>query len=253
MKSIYRLAAVIMVMLLLLTACGGGDQTESDGNDGSAAVEESDSSAEDGEATDPADAEDKDSGSGAEEPYIDYLVLVNHNHRLPDGWEEKLRLATTVNSVGDEVKVEKGAYNMYLLLKLALERKGIHVELDSAYRSVAEQQQIVDDFTEKYGAAYTKAYVAVPGYSEHHTGLALDLYLIVDGVTVYENEDLVQNPEIWAEIHELLPYYGFILRYPEGGNTGYVYEPWHIRFVGIGPAKEITERGIVLEEYLGEY
>ena len=52
------------------------------------------------------------------------------------------------------------------------------------------QQKIVKDFTEKYGEDYVKQYVAVPGYSEHHTGLALDLYFRLDGVEVYENEDL---------------------------------------------------------------
>ena len=64
------------------------------------------------------------------------------------------------------------------------------MDLDSARRSIAAQQKIVDDFTEKYGADYTSKVVATPGYSKHHTGLALDLYLIVDGKEVIENEDL---------------------------------------------------------------
>jgi D-alanyl-D-alanine carboxypeptidase len=125
--------------------------------------------------------------------------------------------------------------------------------LDSAYRSEAAQQKIVDEFTEKYGADYVKQYVAVPGYSEHHTGLALDLYFIVDGKTVYENEDLEQYPEIWEAIHKKMPEYGFILRYPEGKEkiTGVSYEPWHMRYVGSPEtAKEITEQGVTLEEYL---
>ena len=126
------------------------------------------------------------------------------------------------------------------------------MELDSAYRSVAAQQAIWDDFTERYGEDYVKQYVAVPGYSEHHTGLALDLYLHVGDKLVYENEDLVQYPEIWAAIHEKLPEYGFILRYPEGReqDTGSGYEPWHIRYVGMDAAKTITEKGLILEEYL---
>ncbi len=83
----------------------------------------------------------------------------------------------------------------------------------------------------------------------------MDLYLIVNGVTVYENEDLVQYPEIWAQIHELLPQYGFILRYLEGKEdvTGYSYEPWHIRYIdSVETAKEITEKGLTLEEYLSQ-
>ena len=93
----------------------------------------------------------------------------------------------------------------------------------------------------------------MPGYSEHHTGLALDLYLVIDGKDVYLNEDMVEYPEIWAKIHEKLGKYGFILRYLEGKEaiTGYSYEPWHIRYVNDAKiASEIMEKGITLEEYL---
>ncbi|MBQ1805909.1 MAG: M15 family metallopeptidase, partial [Oscillospiraceae bacterium] len=92
--------------------------------------------------------------------------------------------------------------------------------------------------TVKYGTDYVKAYVAVPGYSEHHTGLAIDLYL--------------ESPDVWAKIHAKLADCGFILRYPQGKEavTGYAYEPWHIRYVGVETAREITARGLALEEYL---
>ena len=81
------------------------------------------------------------------------------------------------NSVGDDVEVEKKAYDAYLSLKEELEKDDIHVDLDSARRSVADQQRIMDDFTQQYGKDYALKTVATPGYSEHHTGLALDLYL----------------------------------------------------------------------------
>ena len=99
-----------------------------------------------------------------------------------------------------------------------------------------------------------KQYVAVPGFSEHHTGLALDLYLIIDGKDVVLNEDMVQYPEIWEKIHAKLADHGFILRYLEGKEdiTGYSYEPWHIRYIDDpAVAKEIMDEGITLEEYLG--
>ena len=201
--------------------------------------------------SDNAAEEQKDQKEGS---VIDYMVLVDKENPLPDGWEEALDITTITNSVGDEVQVESKAYEAYLGLSEALEKEGIHTELDSAYRSVEAQQKIVDEFTEKYGEDYVKQYVAVPGYSEHHTGLALDLYLIVDGKTVYENEDLVQYPEIWAKIWEKLPDYGFILRYPEGKEdiTGYSFEPWHIRYIGSAEtAREIMDNNITLEEYLG--
>ena len=200
-------------------------------------------------------SQEASSSSSSEEGYqIDYLVLVNKQNQLPEGWEGALETVTVQNSLGDDVEVEKRAYDAYLELKADLEKDGVKVDLDSARRSVAEQQRIVDDFTKKYGEDYVKQYVAVPGYSEHHTGLALDLYLNIDGKDVYLNEDMVEYPEVWAKIHAKLADHGFILRYLEGKEdiTGYSYEPWHIRYVDDPAiAKEITDAGETLEEYLG--
>ena len=119
----------------------------------------------------------------------------------------------------------------------------------------------MDSFIEKYGADYAAKTVAQPGYSEHHTGLALDLYFKIknaDGsfTDVYYNEDM-EKPEylwIWDTIHEKLPEYGFILRYLKGEEhiTGYRYEPWHIRYVDSADiARDImSQPGMTLEEYL---
>ena len=190
---------------------------------------------------DPAeDTEDPDDEGLSED--IDYLIIVDADHRLPDDWEDRVKTVSSVNSVGDEVRTEEATYRAYLKMKEALEKEGIHVELDSAYRTVEEQQKIIDDFTEKYGSDYAHTYAAEPGTSEHHTGLAIDLYLIVDGKTAYENEDLVKYPEIWARIHEIMPEYGFIQRYS--------FEDWHLRFVGREAAEEMTEKGLTLEEYV---
>ena len=185
---------------------------------------------------------------------IDYMVLVNKLNPLPDDWEDKVETVHMTNTVGDDVEVEKKAYDAYLKLKEDLEKEDVHVDLDSARRTVEAQQEIWDDFTEQYGEAYTKKTVAQPGYSEHHTGLALDLYLIIDGKDVVENEDMIQYPEIWEKIHAKLADYGFILRYLKGKEhiTGYSYEPWHIRYVDDPAiAKEITDKGDTLEVYLG--
>ena len=206
-----------------------------------------------GEATDAQEA--KEAWTGEEgEASPDYMVLVNRLHPLPEGWEENLSCVRVTNSLGDEVEVEEKACQAYLELLTSLQEEGIFVDLDSARRSVAEQQRIMDEFTETYGADYAARTVATPGYSEHHTGLALDLYLVIDGKDVYLNEEMVEYPEIWEKIHEKLPAYGFILRYLEGKEhlTGYGYEPWHIRYIGDpAVAKEIAEKGLTLEEYLG--
>lgn len=192
-----------------------------------------------------------------QEQEIDYMALVNKLHPLPDGWEDALQTVTLENSVGDTVEVEEKAFAAYEKLRADLEENdGIYIELDSARRSVAEQQEIMDEFTEKYGADYAAKTVAVPGYSEHHTGLALDLYFRLDGEDIYYNEDMVQYPEIWEKIHAKLADYGFILRYLEGREhiTGYGYEPWHIRYIDSAEtAKAIMDEDITFEEYLGDY
>ncbi len=193
----------------------------------------------------------------AENAGIDYMALVNKENPLPDGWEEAIETVHITNSVGDDVEVEKKAYEAYLSLASEMEEKdGVHLELDSARRSVAAQQEIWDSFMVKYGEEYTHRYVAVPGFSEHHTGLALDLYFQIDGADVYYNEDMTREEYLWVweAVHARLADHGFILRYLEGKEeiTGYGYEPWHIRYIGdIAAAHEIMERGITLEEYLG--
>ena len=184
---------------------------------------------------------------------IDYLVLVNKQNKLPDDWEEKVELADAKDFEGGTIQVEKEALEQFNKLKDALHEEGVDIVLDSCYRSVKRQQEIWDEFTEKYGEEYTKTYVAVPGYSEHHTGLAIDVALEKDGKVIYENDEMIAEKETFAKVHEKLADYGFILRYKEGKEdvTGYGYEPWHFRYVGnVDVAKEIMSKDLTLEEYL---
>ncbi len=186
---------------------------------------------------------------------LDYLVLVNKDHKLPDNWEDLLILVTVADFEGEKFhQVEHEAYEKFVELREALLEEGIQIELDSCYRSVDAQIDIWNRFTEEYGEEYVKKYVAVPGYSEHHTGLAIDICLVVDGKTIDENDDMIAEEKIFAVIHAKLADFGFILRYPLGKEeiTGYSYEPWHLRYVGDPKVShEIMDKGITLEEYLG--
>ena len=184
-----------------------------------------------------------------------YLALVNKNHPLPKDWEKKVNLITVKNCLGEEVIIEHDAYEAYTLLRNALLREGVQIELDSVYRSIEDQQETWDWFMENYGDEYTRGHISPPGYSEHHTGLALDIFIMKDGKEIRENEEMVADTEDFAKVHELLPKYGFILRYLPGKKdiTGYDPEPWHLRYIAYkNVAKEITEQGLTLEEYLGE-
>ena len=184
-----------------------------------------------------------------------YLTLVNKTHPVPSDWENQVAIDTVFNSLGEELKIEHKTYDQFLYLRDELLNEGIQIELDSVYRSVAEQQEIWDEWMVEYGEEYVKNYLAVPGYSEHHTGLAVDIFVIDSGKIIRDNDDMIASVEIFAKIHELLPKYGFILRYLEGKEeiTGYSYEPWHLRFVNSKDiAEEITMKGLTLEEYLDE-
>ncbi len=183
---------------------------------------------------------------------INYLMLVNKIQKLPDDYEGKAPIITVKNSFGREFQIERETHAHFVKLREALLANGIQVELDSVYRSVSRQQEIAKEFTEKYGEDYVKKYVAVPGFSEHHTGMAVDICLVVNGNVIDDNDEMIAQKDIFAQIHPLLPKYGFILRYPAGKEkiTGYSYEPWHFRYVGEEAAMKISASNLTLEEYL---
>ena len=193
--------------------------------------------------------------NGGNEKY-DYLVLVNKYSHLPDNWEKNVDLVSAKNAWGEDIKIEVETYKHYKRLAKELKDEGVEIELDSVYRSVKEQQELWDRWSKdpEKGIDYAKKYAAVPGYSEHHTGLAVDIVIKKDGKLIEENEDMIAEREIFEKIHKKLANYGFILRYLEGRDdiTGYTYEPWHLRYVGSAKiAKKIMNDDITFEEYLG--
>ena len=193
--------------------------------------------------------------AGCGKKKYDYLVLVNKKNKLPDDWEEKVELVDAKNAWDEDIQVEKEAYENYKKLAKDLKDEGVTIELDSVYRSVKAQQELWDEWSAdpEKGPEYVKKFVAVPGYSEHHTGLAIDICLRKNGELVYDKDEMIADRETFAKIHKKLADYGFILRYLEGKDdiTGYAYEPWHLRYVGSKKiAKEITDKGLTLEEYL---
>ena len=124
---------------------------------------------------------------------------------------------------------------------------GLPLIVDSAYRSGYYQQMILDKLiSEKGNEAYKL--IALPGASEHQTGLAVDFAYYENGI--YDDNVKEDDKEaIWLK--ENAWKYGFILRYPKGKEeiTGFNFEPWHFRFVGLELAKELYEQNITLEEY----
>ena len=227
MKNIYKVILVVLILSLVtkITACNSKKEKEE---------------------------------SNMEKEKYDYLVLVNKKNKLPDDWEEKVELVSTKNAWDEDIKVEKKAFEQYKKLKEDVEKDlkkyDATIELDSTYRSVKEQQEIWDTWSKdpKKGPEYVKKFVAVPGYSEHHTGLAIDICLKIKGKLVYDNDKMIEQKEIFSIIHSKLSKYGFILRYLKDRDniTGYSYEPWHLRYINnTDVAKEIMDKDITLEEY----
>ena len=186
---------------------------------------------------------------------MNYLIVINKSNLIDASYFDNLELVECDDVLGETISVEKETHAAYLKLKNFLKTKNIFIELDSAYRSIEEQQRIIDDYTIKYGIDYVNKYVAPIKTSEHHTGLAIDLALVVNGKKLIKNEDLFANENIYLEIHKYLSDFGFILRYPKGKEniTGYNYEPWHIRYVGIENARFISSNNLTLEEYMIQY
>lgn len=124
---------------------------------------------------------------------------------------------------------------------------GINIVVDSAFRSGNYQQMILDKvISEKGNEAYKL--VALPGTSEHQTGLAVDFAIYENGIY---NDDIKEDDKeaIWLKDNAWK--YGFILRYPKGKEdiTGFNFEPWHYRFVGLELALELYQTNQTLEEY----
>ena len=183
----------------------------------------------------------------------DYMVLINEENRLPDGFEDTIELITAENVVGKKHEVEKKAYEAFLRLREdLLQNDGIQTELISTYRTTAQQQETFERYLSRFGIDYANKYVAKPGYSEHHTGFAIDVGIFTEGKLHSKIEELMSVDNLFKIVHKKLPSYGFILRYPAGKEaiTGIGYEPWHFRYVDSPEiAKEITDNGLCFEEY----
>ena len=184
-----------------------------------------------------------------------YTYLVNKENKIKENFLNKYKLITTKNELNEEVQVEEEAYNNFILLKEYLKTINIHIDIDDSYRSISTQQEIYDHYLETEGQDYCDKYVAVPGYSEHHTGLAIDIMLKLDNDYLREDMDQFAYIDTFEEIHKHLYKYGFILRYPKDKQhiTGYSYEPWHFRYVGKLAAKIMYEEDLSLEEYLKDF
>ncbi len=171
-------------------------------------------------------------------------VVVNKKHKLPsdyvpagltpiDGGYLRLAAAEAMQSLMND-----GANN------------GFNFFLASDYRSYSTQEALYNGYVASDGQAQADTYSARPGFSEHQTGLTADVGDRNSGCIIMTCFGTTRAGQ-WIAANAAN--YGFIVRYPEGKDaiTGYQYEPWHLRFVGISAAQGIVKSGLTMDEYFG--
>ena len=180
----------------------------------------------------------------------DVLVLVNKLHAVSKNYKPTDMVAikgSYTTNQGLEMKAD--AYKAFKKMRKAAKADGIRFKICSAYRTYSTQKWLYNNYLNTMGKKLRNIRSAYPGRSEHHTGYAIDLVTKSTGWTL--TQDFAKTSEgKWINKH--CAEYGFIIRYPKGKTdiTGYDYEPWHLRYVGVDAAEEITEQCITLEEYL---
>lgn len=188
-------------------------------------------------------------------------MLVNASNQLPEGYapHELVRMKSycdpsVVAIKGDNIEGEKEAVDALMVMLRAAIADGLgDWQISAGYRSLADQQQVWDSYVSQYqqqGLSEEKAkqatagYVATPGASEHHTGLAFDITVPGQSFSLTEQSKWIAE-HCWE--------YGFILRYTEEKQaiTGINAEPWHVRYVGLPHATTMRDQNLCLEEYVG--
>ena len=179
-------------------------------------------------------------------------VLINKQNMLPDGYTPNDLVYTTIPFVFQEKnekrKMRSEAAAAIAKLFLEAKQQGISLLGVSAYRSHSAQVTLFNYYVKKDGYEKARTYSALPGTSEHETGLAID---VTGGNGRCPAEDCFANTPEANWLQKNVAAYGFIIRYPNGKAqiTGYKYEPWHLRYVGHAIATDIMSKGITLEEY----
>lgn len=162
--------------------------------------------------------------------YREGILIVNKSYPLPSNYNP---------GVNSEAKAA-----LDQMFAAAKAEQNLDMWVCSGFRSYNVQKNLYNSYVRRDGVKNADRYSARPGYSEHQTGLAFDIN--------YADSRFTGTPQaIW--LAENAYKYGFILRYPEGKEhiTGYMYEPWHYRYIGVENAAKIYSSGLTLEEYFG--
>jgi len=197
-----------------------------------------------------------------------YLWIVNKNNPFDKKQLDQFDILPARDTDGKSY-IEKDTKQAFDALRKLMEKKhGIALFLTSAGRTVETQQNVFDEFSKKMSEEELLNTVALPGTSEHHTGLAIDVkpeiahpaiiqrfvntLPIPERIAYLKQPDPATKKQMYATLHSELEQFGFIVRFTEDKRhiTGVRPEPWHLRYVGVENAKAINESGLCLEEYV---
>ena len=174
----------------------------------------------------------------------DVTVLVNKLHEIPKGWKPD----DLEDVIDCHQQLRHEANEAYTKFYQAAKAKGIAIYTISGYREPETQQLYWDNSVKVFGEEHAIQYNAYPRRSEHELGLCVDISYTTEGDRLSEKvADSALGKFIQSDAYK----YGFILRYPQDKVriTGYSYEPWHIRYVGVDLATKLHNENITLEEY----
>lgn len=175
------------------------------------------------------------------------LILVNKYYHLPDKYEpEDLTVLSSKYNKGTNSSMRKEAAQQFMKMADGAMLDGIIIKNASAYRSFDYQVNLYNKYVQRDGKEMADIYSARAGYSEHQTGLCTDINTI---------DSSFDNTAEANWLKDNAYKYGFILRFPKDKEdiTGYKYESWHYRYVGIDAAKIIHDDDLTLEEYYSFY
>lgn len=178
--------------------------------------------------------------------YLDITTLVNKYNKLPDNYEidDLVTLDNEYSKKGE--KVRETIYNDLKKMFDEAKKDNINLNVISGFRTNEKQDTLFNNSIKKNGLDHALIYSAKPGYSEHQLGLAIDINSV---------EESFKNTNEYKWLKNNSYKYGFIERYPEGKEniTGFGYEPWHYRYLGVDVATKIFTENITYEEYVAKF
>ena len=179
----------------------------------------------------------------------DTLMIVNKHYKLDNNYVPE-NLVTIEPTYGYQFEIRQDVYEAFKNMYNAAKSDGISMFIVSPYRSYKLQNSIYNNYVAIDGINKADTYSARPGFSEHQSGLAVDL-----APKAYMDLDTFVTSPSYNWMIENSYKYGFILRYPQNKEyiTGYMYEPWHYRYVGVEAATIIKNEDLTFEEYYEYY